>query len=170
MAYIVPMHVKPKFTYLLTRILSTQNFSLNTVQLVLPQHTTCLMSTLPAALSRCAQDWGNNSGLSGWVSSPSIRAGVKYVLSNTNTNTLFSGVSNTNTNTSAKIWSNTNTNTAHQIQIQIQIHNEAETKLLPFYRWHIQIHCIARRLFYWFKFHWKLFPKVQSKISLHWFR
>ena len=49
--------------------------------------------------------------------------------------------------------SNTNTH-----QIQIQIHTEAETKLLPFYRWHIQIHCIARRLFYLFKFHWKLFP------------
>ena len=81
------------------------------------------------------------------------RAGVKYVLSNTNTNTntFFSGVSNTNTNTNtpAKIWSNTNTNTntAHQIQIQIQIHNEAETKLPPFYRWHIEIFCIVRRLF-----------------------
>ena len=103
------------------------------------------------------------------------RAGVKYVLSNTNTNTntFFSRVSNTNTNTPAKIWSNTNTNTntAHQIQIQIQIHNEAETKLPPFYRWHIQIHCIVRRLFCLFKFHWKLFPKVQSTvISLHWFR
>ena len=77
------------------------------------------------------------------------RAGVKYVLSNTNTNTntFFSGVSNTNTNTNtpAKIWSNTNTNTAHQIQIQI--HNEAETKLPPFYRWHIEIYCIVRRLF-----------------------
>ena len=48
-----------------------------------------------------------------------------------------------------KIWSNTNTNTAHQIQIQIpiQIHTEAETKLPPFYRWHIQIHCTVRRLF-----------------------
>ena len=34
----------------------TQNFSLNTVQLVLPQHTTCPMSTLLAASSRCAQD------------------------------------------------------------------------------------------------------------------
>ena len=101
------------------------------------------------------------------------RAGVKYVLSNTNTNTntFFSRVSNTNTNTNtpAKIWSNTNTNTAHQIQIQI--HNEAETKLPPFYRWHIQIHCIVRRLSCLFKFHWKLFPKVQSTvISLHWFR
>ena len=101
------------------------------------------------------------------------RTGVKYVLSNTNTNTntFFSRVSNTNTNTNtaAKIWSNTNTNTAHQIQIQI--HNEAETKLPPFYRWHIQIHCIVRRLFCLFKFHWKLFPKVQSTvISLHWFR
>ena len=73
------------------------------------------------------------------------RAGVKYVLSNTNT--FFSGVSNTNTNTNtpAKIWSNTNTYTAHQIQIQIQIHNE--TKLPPFYRWHIEIYCIVRRLF-----------------------
>ena len=64
---------------------------------------------------------------------------------------IFSGVSNTNTNTntSAKIWSNTNTNTntAHQIQIQIQIHNEAETKLPLFYRWHIEIYCILRRLF-----------------------
>ena len=81
-----------------------------------------------------------------------VRAGVKYVLSNTNTytNTFFSGVSNTNTNTNtpAKIWSNTNTNTntAHQIQIQIRIHNEAETKLSPFYRWHIE-YCIVRRLF-----------------------
>ena len=63
------------------------------------------------------------------------RAGVKYVLSNTNTNT----------NTPVKIWSNTNTNTAHQIQIQI--HTEAETKLPPFYRWHIQIPCTVRRLF-----------------------
>ena len=107
---------------------------------------------------------------------PTARAGVKYmyVLSNTNTNTFFSGVSNTNTNTNtpAKIWSNTNTNTntAYQIQIQIQIHNEAETKLSPFYRWHIKIYCIVRRSFYLFKFHWKLFPKVQSTISLHWFR
>ena len=103
------------------------------------------------------------------------RAGVKYVLSNTNTNTntFFSRVSNTNTNTNtpAKIWSNTNTNTNTAHQIQIQIHNEAETKLPPFYRWHIQIHCIVRRLFCLFKFHWKLFPKVQSTvISLHWFR
>ena len=61
---------------------------------------------------------------------------------------IFSGVSNTNTNTNtpAKIWSNTNTNTAHQIQIQIQIHNETETKLPPFYRWHIQIHCICKKI------------------------
>ena len=76
---------------------------------------------------------------------PPDRAGVKYVLSNTNTNTntFFSGVSNTNTNTNTpvKIWSNTNTNTAHQIQIQI--HNEAETKLRPFYRWNIKIYCIV---------------------------
>ena len=43
----------------LSRIISIQNFSLNTVQLVLPQHTTCLVSTLLAALSRRAQDWGN---------------------------------------------------------------------------------------------------------------
>ena len=110
-----------------------------------------------------------------WHLSMATRAGVKYVLSNTNTNTntFFSGVSNTNTNTNtpAKIWSNTNTNTntAHQIQIQIQIHNEAETKLRPFYRWNIKIYCIVRRLFYLFKFHWKLFPKVQSTISLHCF-
>ena len=55
-----------------SRILLTQNCSLNTVQLVLPQHTTCLRSTLLAALSRGMQDWGNNSRLSGWVSSPSI--------------------------------------------------------------------------------------------------
>ena len=84
----------------------------------------------------------------------------------------FSGVSNTNTNTNtpAKILSNTNTNTNTAHQIQIQIHNEAGTKLPPFYRWHIQIHCIVRTLFYLFKFHWKLFPKVQSTISLHWFR
>ena len=92
-----------------------------------------------------------------------VRAGVKYVLSNTNTNTntFFSRVSNTNTNTPAKIWSNTNTNTAHQIQIQI--HNEAETKLPPFYRWHIQIHCIVRRLFCLFKFH----SKIVSKGPIH---
>ena len=87
-------------------------------------------------------------------------AGVKNVLSNTNTSTFFFRVSNTNT--PAKIWSNTNTNTAHQIQI----HTEAETKLSPFYRWHIQIHSIVRKLFHLFKFHWKLFPKVQSTISL----
>ena len=96
------------------------------------------------------------------------RAGVKYVLSNTNTNTntFFSGVSNTNTNTNtpAKIWSNTNTNTNTAHQIQIQIHNEAKTKLPPFWRWPIQIHCIVRRLFYLFKFYWKLFPKFQSTI------
>ena len=87
---------------------------------------------------------------------------------------IFSRVSNTNTNTNTptKIWSNTNTNTntALQIQIQIQIHNEAETKLLPFHRWHTKIYCIVRRLFYLFRFHWKLSPKVQSTISLHWFR
>ena len=76
---------------------------------------------------------------------------------------IFSGVWNTNTNTPAKIWSNTNRNTAHQIQI----HNEAKTKLPPFYRWHIEIYCILRRLFYLFKFLWKLFPTVQSTISLH---
>ena len=79
------------------------------------------------------------------------RAGVKYVLSNTNTNTntFFSGVSNTNTNTNtpAKIWSNTNTNTNTAHQIQIQIHNEAETKLPPLNRWHIEIYCNVRRLF-----------------------
>ena len=104
-------------------------------------------------------------GLKNHIQCINTRAGVKYVLSNTNTNTntFFSGVSNTNTNTNtpAKIWSNTNinTNTAHQIQIQIQIHNEAETKLRPFYRWNIEINCIVRRLFYLFKFHWKLFPK-----------
>ena len=84
------------------------------------------------------------------------RAGVKYVLSNTNTNTntFFSGVSNTNTNTNtqAKIWSNTNTNTNTAHQIQIQIHNEAETKLPPFYRWHIEIYCIVRRLFIYSNF------------------
>ena len=55
-----------------SRILSTQSFSLDTVHLVLPQHTACLMSTLLAVSSRHAQDWGNKSGLSGWVSSPSI--------------------------------------------------------------------------------------------------
>ena len=92
-----------------------------------------------------------------------IRAGVKYVLSNTNTNTFF-WVSNTNTNTPAEIWSNTNTNKAHQIQIKI--HTEDKTKL-SFYRWHIKIHCILRKLFYLFKFLWELFPKVQSIISLH---
>ena len=48
----------------------------------------------------------------------------------------------------------------------IQIHNEAKTKLPPFYRWHIKIYCIVRKLFYLFDFHWKLFPKVQSTISL----
>ena len=117
-----------------------------------------------------------NSSYTELLGRAGTRAGVKYVLSNTNTNTntFFSGVSNTNTNTNtpAKIWSNTNTNTntAHQIQIQIQIHYEAETKLPPFYWWHIKIYCIVRTLFYWFKFHWKLFPKVQSTISLHWFR
>ena len=119
-------------------------------------------------------NWQYSSIGSEMVSLLGHRAGVKYVLSNTNTNTntFFSGVSNTNTNTNtpAKIWSNTNTNTNTAHQIQIQIHNEAETKLPPFYRWHIQIHCIVRRLFYLFKFYWKLFPKVQSTISLHWFR
>ena len=84
------------------------------------------------------------------------RAGVKYVLSNTNTNTFFSGVSNTNTNTPAKIWSNTNTNTNTAHQIQIQILTEAETKLSPFYRWHIQIHCIVRR---WFQISLKIVSK-----------
>ena len=86
------------------------------------------------------------------------RAGVKYVLSNTNTNTFFAGVSNTNTNTNtpAEIWSNTNT--AHQIQIQIQIHTEAETKLQSFYRWHIQIHCICKKIV--------LFIQISLKIDL----
>ena len=60
---------------------------------------------------------------------------------------------NTNTNTPAKIWSNTNTNTNTVHQIQIQIRTEADTKLPPFYRWHIQIHSIVRKLFYLFKFH-----------------
>ena len=86
-----------------------------------------------------------------WPLGAPARAGVKYVLSNTNTNTntFFSGVSNTNTNTNtpAKIWSNTNTNTNTAHQIQIQIHNEAETKLPPFYRWHVEFYCIVRRLF-----------------------
>ena len=39
---------------------------------MLPQRTTRLTSTLLAALSRCAQHWGNNSGPSSWVFSPSI--------------------------------------------------------------------------------------------------
>ena len=55
-----------------SRILSTQNVSLNMVQFVLSQHTTCLMSTLPAVSSRRAQDWGNNVRLRSWVSSSSI--------------------------------------------------------------------------------------------------
>ena len=57
-----------------SRFLSTENLSLYTIQLVLPQHTTrtCLMSALLAAWSRRVQDWGNNSGLSGWVLSPPI--------------------------------------------------------------------------------------------------
>ena len=73
---------------------------------------------------------------------------------------IFFWVSNTNTktNTPTKIWSNTNTNTAHQIKIQI--HTEAKTKLPPFYGRHIWIHCIVRKLFYLFQFHWKLFPNV----------
>ena len=62
---------------------------------------------------------------------------------------IFSGVSNTNTNTPAKILSNTNTNT----------------------QWgQDKIAAILQMMFYLFKFHWKLFPKVQSTISLHWFR
>ena len=97
----------------------------------------------------------------GWGQIRFIKYKYKYI---------FFRVSNTNTktNTPEKIWSNTNTNTAHQIQIQI--HTEADTKLPPFYRWHIQINFIVRKLFYLFKFHWKLFPKVQSTMSLHWFR
>ena len=99
--------------------------------------------------------------LQGWGQIRFIKYKYKYI---------FFRVSNTNTNTNtpAKIWSNTNTNTntAHQIQIQIQIHTEAETKLTPFYRWHTQIHSVVRTLFYLFKFQWKLFPKVQSTISL----
>ena len=79
---------------------------------------------------------------------------------------IFFRVSNTNTNTPTKIWSNTNTDTNTAHQIQIQIHTEAETKLTPFYRWHTQIHSVVRTLFYLFKFQWKLFPKVQSTISL----
>ena len=97
----------------------------------------CLMGTkpLPGQIHTTCNKWFAISKLThcGLVTLYG-RAGVKYVLSNTNTNTntFFSGVSNTNTNTNtlAKIWSNTNTNTAHQIQIQI--HNEAETKLPPF--------------------------------------
>ena len=119
-------------------------------------YTSSLLSTRqrrnssPAISTSWPQPWSRGQAS---VRHPRIRAGVKYVLSNTNTNTntFFSRVSNTNTNTNtpAKIWSNTNTNTntAHQIQIQIQIHNEAETKLPPFYRWHIEIYCIVRRLF-----------------------
>ena len=75
----------------------------------------------------------------GWGQIRFIKYKYKYI---------FCGVSNTNTNTPAKIWSNTNTNTNTAHQIQIQIHNEAETKLPPFYRWHIKIYCIVRRLFY----------------------
>ena len=69
---------------------------------------------------------------------------------------IFFRVSNTNTNTLAKIWSNTSTNTAHQIQI----HTEVDTKMLPFYRWHIQIHSIVRKLFYLFKISLKIVSKV----------
>ena len=87
----------------------------------------------------------------GWGQTYFIKYKYKYKY-------VFFGVSNTNTNTNtpAKIWSNanTNTNTVHQIQIQIQIRTEADTKLPPFYRWHIQIHSIVRKLFYLFKFQW----------------
>ena len=100
--------------------------------------------------------------LQGWGQIRFIKYKYKYKY-------IFFRVSNTNTNTntSAKIWSNTNTNTntAHQIQIQIQIHTEAETKFSPFYRWHIRIHSIVRKLFNLLKFHWKLFPKVQFTMS-----
>ena len=87
-----------------------------------------------------------------------IRAGVKYVLSNTNTNTniFFSEF---------QIQIQIHRQKFDQIQIQIQIQSikykykyivrtAADTKLPPFYRWHIQIHSIVRKLFYLFKFHW----------------
>ena len=69
-------------------IISTQNLSLNTVQLVLSQPTICLMSTLRAASSRRAQDWGNISGPSGWVSCPSfvVSGEIKINFNNTFTN------------------------------------------------------------------------------------
>ena len=81
----------------------------------------------------------------GWAQMVMNRAGVKYVLLNTNTVQIhFFGVSNTNANTPAKKWWNTNTNTNTAHQVQIQIHIEAEIKLLPFCGRYIQIHSIVR--------------------------
>ena len=126
-------------------------------------HTTCMNITRHTGHTiRGSHPWKLNRVSAsdrhqGWGQIRFIKYKYKYI---------FFRVSNTNTNTPEKIWSNTNTNTAHQIQI----HTEADTKLPPFYRWHIQINFIVRKLFYLFKFHWKLFPKVQSTMSLHWFR
>ena len=55
--------------------------------------------------------------------------------------------------------SNTNTNT--------QWGRDKIAAILQMTYW-ILLYC--KKIVYTFKFHWKLFPKVQSTISLHWFR
>ena len=55
--------------------------------------------------------------------------------------------------------SNTNTNT--------QWGRDKIAAILQMTYWNL-LYC--KKIVYTFKFHWKLFPKVQSTISLHWFR
>ena len=54
---------------------------------------------------------------------------------------------------------NTNTNT--------QWGRDKIAAILQMTYWNL-LYC--KKIVYTFKFHWKLFPKVQSTISLHWFR
>ena len=54
---------------------------------------------------------------------------------------------------------NTNTNT--------QWGRDKTAAILQMTYWNL-LYC--KKIVYTFKFHWKLFPKVQSTISLHWFR
>ena len=57
--------------------------------------------------------------------------------------------------------SNTNTNT------NTQWGRDKIAAILQMTYWNL-LYC--KKIVYTFKFHWKLFPKVQSTISLHWFR
>ena len=59
--------------------------------------------------------------------------------------------------------SNTNTHT----NTNTQWGRDKIAAILQMTYWNL-LYC--KKIVYTFKFHWKLFPKVQSTISLHWFR